>query len=102
VNITSHPPNPEEEYAKGRVQGVYPGRHGFYAVVTIERTNTRLREQELITFSLNRNVWSEDQHPENGESVHLSDFTEKRKGWRARKARFWRLSDEPDPSPPSK
>ncbi len=67
---------------------VMNGKHGAYAVATVEEV------EGSITFSLEPTVWLEKQYPEEGEFVLLADIRKKRAGWRAKKGRFWRLSDE--------
>jgi hypothetical protein len=49
-----------------------------------------------VTFSLHRSreVWVEDEYPEPGVSVALSNLRKGVRGWRALSARFLRPSDE--------
>lgn len=67
------------------------GRHGPYAVATSDEMTGS------ITFSLDPPVWQEDDVPESGVSVLLSDLRKKRAGWRALSGRFLRPSDEQQP-----
>jgi hypothetical protein len=55
------------------------GKHGPYAV-------THNSEMGSITFSLSVDVWSEEDNPEHGEIVMLSEFRKMTGGWRAMKA----------------
>lgn len=63
------------------------GRNGPYAVV---------RDQELgvITFLLSPPVWNENDSPEPGTFVVLSQIRKRRAGWRAMSGRFMQPSDE--------
>ncbi len=62
------------------VEKVIPkGRHGPYAVARNDGVGS-------ITFSLSDPVWTEDDNPESGEVVLLSNLREMQKGWRATKA----------------
>ena len=70
------------------VQCVVPGRHGPFAVATSEGI------EGSITFSLSKSVWREQQKPEEGIVVILSDLRLKRAGWRAMSARFVRPADQ--------
>lgn len=74
---------------RGTVIGVYPGKHGPYAVAEVEQPGI-----ESVTFALYPPVWNEDDEPKPGIIVVLDDFRKKRRGWRAEKARFLRPSDE--------
>lgn len=65
------------------------GRHGPYAVARREENGAL----ETITFSLNSPSWNED-YPDPGTYVILSDIRKKRNGWRAMHGRFMRPSDE--------
>ncbi|TSD02119.1 MAG: Uncharacterized protein Athens071425_138 [Parcubacteria group bacterium Athens0714_25] len=64
------------------------GPHGPYAIATTQVFTGS------VTFSLERNVWQEHGHPEPGEVVFLYELREKRQGWRAKKGRHWKPSDE--------
>lgn len=78
----------EKRTYKAIVQKVYAtGPHGPYAVASSEELGS-------ITFSLDKRVWQEDDLPERGMSVALTDLREKRAGWRAQHGRFWEPSDE--------
>ena len=63
------------------------GRHGPYAVA-------HSKELDSITFSLDRLVWQEDDWPEPGMYVMLTQVRRKRAGWRANRGRFVIPSDE--------
>jgi len=77
------------EHIKAIVQNVIPdGKHGPYVVATGEGIGNS------ITFSLAPAVWQEETEPEPGMIIHLSEIRQKRAGWRANKARFWKLTDE--------
>lgn len=77
-----------EQSVKAVVESVRDGPHGLYVIATTKAF------EGSITFSLQRNVWLEQGHPEPGEIVFLSELREKRLGWRAKKGRYWKLSDE--------
>lgn len=71
------------------VEKVVPkGRHGPYAVARCDQIGA------TVTFSLDISVWEEDDAPEEGTYVMLSDVRKKRAGWRAMKGRFVRPSDK--------
>jgi|GEM_PF-994337 len=71
------------------VQGVFPGKHGPpYCVAQADGIDGS------VTFSLDPTVWVEQEYPEPGETVLLENLRNKRAGWRAKKGRFWKLSDE--------
>lgn len=63
------------------------GKHGAYAVA-------RSQEYGLVTFSLKPPVWDEEDQPEPGTQVVLTQFIKKPAGWRARKGRYFTLKDE--------
>jgi len=65
------------------------GNHGPYAVSTSEDF-----DQGSITFSLEPTVWKEEDYPESGSVVLLAEIRQKRAGWRAKMARYWKPSDE--------
>lgn len=67
---------------------VRDGKHGPFAISTCDEIDGS------VTFSLEPTVWKEDEYPEEGSVVHLSNLRQKRAGWRAKKGRFWKLSDE--------
>ena len=67
---------------------VIDGPHGPYVIATTQAFTGS------VTFSLERNVWQEQGHPEPGEVVFLYELREKRQGWRAKKGRYWKPSDE--------
>lgn len=67
---------------------VRDGKHGPYAISTCDEIDGS------VTFSLEPTVWKGDEYPEEGSVVHLSNLRQKRAGWRAKKGRFWQLSDE--------
>lgn len=80
---------PPDTYIKAVVEKVFPeGRHGPYVVATSDRI------EGSVTFSLEPTVWKEDEWPEEGTEVLLENLRKKRAGWRAKKGRFWKLSDE--------
>ena len=70
------------------VQSVQNGRHGRYAIATSEEV------AGSITFSLDPEVWQEQDEPERGMSVVLSDLRKKRAGWRAMSGRYFRPDDQ--------
>lgn len=63
------------------------GRHGPYAIATVEGVGS-------VTFSLEEEVWDEEDFPEEGEIVVLSRLRKKRAGWKAMAGRRYRLSDQ--------
>jgi hypothetical protein len=74
---------------KAVVQKVLPnGKHGPFAVASSDGL------KGSITFSLESNVWQEDEWPEEGMFVFLGKLRQKRAGWRAKQGRFWKPSDE--------
>ena len=77
------------ESVKAIVQEVIrDGNHGPFAVAKSGQL------EGSVTFSLEPTVWQEQEWPERGMSVYLEELRQKRAGWRAKKGRFWRLSDE--------
>lgn len=62
------------------------GRHGPYAVSSVPGLG-------LVTFSLQPPVWNEE-FPEEGEYVVLTQVRKKRSGWRAHSGRFLQPTDE--------
>ena len=70
------------------VQKILEGKHGQYAVATSQEI------EGSITFSFERAVWQEDNLPQIGTIVVLSNLQKKRAGWRAMKSRFFAPSDE--------
>lgn len=64
------------------------GKHGPYVVARCEELDS------IITFSLDRNVWQEDDLPDPGTMVVLSRVRKKRAGWRALVGRYVNPSDE--------
>lgn len=71
------------------IQSVIPkGKHGAYAVATANEV------EGSITFSLARPVWTENDQPEPGTRVILSDLRLKSAGWRALSARYVRPADK--------
>lgn len=74
---------------KAVVQNVIPqGRHGSFAIAASDKV------EGSITFSLKEDVWQEQEWPEQGTIVVLSNLRKKRAGWRAMSGRFLRPSDE--------
>lgn len=72
------------------------GDHGPYGVATL-RDGSIKDEKNSITFSLCKHVWNDDRLPnptDFGSHLVLEDLTKKDVGWRAGKARFYRLKDE--------
>lgn len=63
------------------------GPHGPFAVATEKTLGS-------VTFSLLPEVWQEEDLPERGMYVVLSQIRKKRAGWRARKGRYLKPSDE--------
>ena len=77
------------EAIKAVVRKVFPdGRYGSYALAT----STEVKG--TITFSLDKSVWQEDELPETGMFVLLSNLRQKKVGWRALSGRFFQPSDE--------
>jgi len=64
------------------------GKHGPFVVATSDAI------RGSVTFSLEPTVWQEDEWPEEGAVVYLTNLREKRAGWRAKQGRHWLLSDE--------
>ncbi|MCK5021738.1 MAG: hypothetical protein KAR54_00615 [Candidatus Pacebacteria bacterium] len=64
------------------------GKHGPFVVATSDGFTGS------ITFSLEPTVWQEDECPEEGSVVYLTNLKKKRAGWRAKQGRYWLLSDE--------
>lgn len=62
------------------------GKHGPYAVV-------QDHEYGSITFSLEDDIWMEDDLPEIGETVHLSKLRHLQSGWRSNLVRRLTPSD---------
>lgn len=80
---------PPNTYIRAVVQKVIPkGAHGPFAVATSDQM------EGSVTFSLEPTVWEGDEWPEGGTLVLLDNLRKKRAGWRAKKGRFWKLSDE--------
>ena len=78
-----------ENIIKAVVQKVIQdGKHGPFVVATSEEI------EGSVTFSLEPTIWLEVDQPEEGMLVLLGELRKKRAGWRAKKGRFWRLSDE--------
>lgn len=76
------------ENLKAVVRKVFlDGKNGPYAVAAADGIAS-------ITFSLQRKIWRSKDFPEVGDMVHLSNFRDAPKGWRAMTARFWQPSDE--------
>lgn len=69
---------------------IVDGKHGSYAVARCEELGT-------VTFSLNPQVWQEEDWPDPGTCVVLSKVRKKRAGWRAEFGRFLTPSDEQQP-----
>ena len=80
----------------GILQDIIPkGDHGPYGVAL--RRGSIKNKENSITFSLNGDVWKDERLPnptDFGSHLVLEDITKKDKGWRAGKARFYRLKDE--------
>ena len=75
---------------------IQKGDHGPYGVATL-RDGLIKDEKNSITFSLCKHVWDDKRLPnptDFGSHLVLEDITKKDKGWRAGKARFYRLKDE--------
>lgn len=78
-----------EEEIKAVVQKIVSeGEHGPFAVATSEKFDGS------VTFSLEPTIWKEEEWPEEGMIVYLAKLRQKRAGWRAKLARFWKPSDE--------
>lgn len=67
---------------------VSEGKHGPFVVASSDGL------KGSITFSLEPNVWQEEEWPEEGMFVFLGKLRQKRAGWRAKQGRFWKPSDE--------
>ena len=77
-----------DESCQAIVQSVIRnGRHGAYVVATCEKLGT-------VTFSLQPEVWKENDVPQPGVYVMLSVFRKKRAGWRAEHGRYVKPSDQ--------
>lgn len=82
------------EAARAVIQKVVKeGHHGPFVVASCEAL------EGSVTFSLEPNVWLEEEWPEEGMVVFLTKLREKRAGWRAMEGRFWRPSDEINQQP---
>lgn len=78
-----------EDEIKAVVQKIVSeGEHGPFAVATSEKFDGS------VTFSLEPTIWKEEEWPEEGTMVYLAKLRQKRAGWRAKLARFWKPSDE--------
>ena len=64
------------------------GKHGPFVVATSDQL------KGSVTFSLEPTVWKESDQPEEGMFIFLGNIRQKRAGWRAKLARFWKPSDE--------
>ena len=64
------------------------GQHGPFVVATSDQL------KGSVTFSLDPEVWKEEERPENGTIVVLGKLQKKRAGWRAKSGRFLKPSDE--------
>lgn len=71
----------------GTVEKIAKGLQGPYAVA-------RLKDGDVITFSLGSNVWDGDDAPSLGEQVELSKLRKLRLGWRAFTAHRIKLTQE--------
>lgn len=69
------------------VQEICNGRHGLFVKASTCSIS-------CVTFSLTVPVWAEQENLEEGHLVVLEGFTNKRAGWRAGLARFFRPEDE--------
>lgn len=76
------------EQVKAVVRKLVKGRYGPYAVAVVDGL------EGSITFSLSADVWQDGKAPEPGSIVILSDLYRKQAGWRARRGRLYRPSDE--------
>lgn len=76
----------EKKYEAVVEKIIRSGKHGPYAVA-------RNEELDVITFALSSPVWQEQDWPEPGTCVELSQIRKKRAGWRAQRGRFVRPSD---------
>ena len=72
------------------------GRHGPYATAMVDHPDivTLDNPKGFVTFSLEPTVWQEEDWPETGTYVVLWTIIRKRKGWRAKKGRYLKPSDE--------
>jgi len=77
---------------KGMVDRVISAKskHGPHVIAKVPRSK---EIKGTITFSLNKSVWKEKRWPEPGTWVFLADIEERRAGWRALFARFWKPTD---------
>lgn len=79
---------------KARVQKIIEiGRHGVPFCVTMPLEKAEIVNGS-VTFALRRPIWGEEDWPEPGISLVLGDLREKRDGWRAYKARYFRPEDK--------
>jgi hypothetical protein len=76
---------PPKEYRAMVEKIILDGKHGPYAVASVEGLGS-------VTFSLVLPVW-EEEVPEPGEYVVLSRVRKKPSGWRAHCGRFLQPSD---------
>jgi len=77
----------EKEYQATVDKVIVDGKHGSYGVA-------RCKELGIVTFSLDKKVWQEEDSPEPGTCIILSKIRKKRLGWRAEIARFVTPLDE--------
>lgn len=77
----------DQEYQAVVDKIIVDGKHGPYVVARSEVVGT-------ITFALDSSVWQENDLPEPGMCVMLSQLRKKRAGWRAQQGRFVEPSDE--------
>jgi hypothetical protein len=70
------------ETLKATVTSIGGGRSGRFAIAASDAMDGS------ITFSLHPPVWAEEQVPEPGDKVFLSDLKQKRAGWRAMSGRW--------------
>lgn len=82
----------KEGHIRGVVQEIVKGKHGNYVVVTPDPKVGKIRGS--ITFSLNNPCWKEQDLPEKGVLVVLSQLRMKKAGWRAKRARFYEPEDD--------
>lgn len=75
---------------------IHNGDHGPYGVATLKDSSIKDKKNS-VTFSLCKHVWEDDRLPNQtdfGCHLVLEDLTKKDVGWRANKARFYRLDDQ--------
>lgn len=78
---------PENDEVRAEVTGFKDTQGGNITFAKTEDYGT-------VTFKLSLDVWSGNGPPQKGEIIILSGMSKFRMGWRASKARRFKLSDE--------